>query len=304
LTTATGSDDAGVSSAAVQVVGIVVVHNEDVYVERAVRNVVDFCDRIHIVDHLSNDATPEIVRELAREFDHVDVRRTWDARVGHRVLEPYVGTKTWVIGVDGDELFDPAGLGRLRPQLEGGRYDDAFFLKAHVLNCDRLDVEQGTAAGWMAPPSRPVTKLYNFDAVTSWTNAQDKLEGGTRVHREGFSGDSVRRLFDEFDWDEDPLRMLHLCFLRRSSKDEGDPSRGRLNIAEQQSHRRGVRGAVYRALRRPQPNADLREAAARSGNWKSEKFKKGAYVEVDATPFLARSSGRRAVADPFPSAAP
>lgn len=86
-----------VTSAAVQVVGAVLVHNEDVHVERAVRNVVDLCDRIHVVDHLSNDATPEIVRELAREFDHIDVRRTWDASVSHRVLEPYVGTKTWAI---------------------------------------------------------------------------------------------------------------------------------------------------------------------------------------------------------------
>lgn len=280
-----------VPSAAVQVIGLVLVHNEDVHVERAVRNVVDFCDRIHIVDHLSNDETPEIVRELAREFDHIDVRRTWDARVSHRVLEPYVGTKTWVIAVDGDELFDPAGLVRLRGQLEEGRHDDAFLLKAHVLNCDQLDVDRRTAAGWMAPPSRPVTKFYNLYAFTSWTNAPEKLEGGARVYRAGFNGESWRYLANEFEWDEDPLRMLHLCFLRRSSRDEGDPTRGRLNIAELQTYRRGLRGAVYRALRRPQPNPDLREAVARSGNWKSEKFKKGDYVEVDAAPFLARSNG-------------
>src|SRR5262249_1205036 len=108
---------------------MVVVHNEDVHVDQAVRNIVDFCDRIHIVDHLSDEATAEIGRGLAGGFAHVDVRRTWDARVAHRMLETYVGTRTWVIAVDGDELYDPAGLELLRSQLEEGRYDDAFFLK-------------------------------------------------------------------------------------------------------------------------------------------------------------------------------
>jgi glycosyltransferase involved in cell wall biosynthesis len=272
----------------VQVVGIVVVHNEDIYVDLAVRNVVNFCDRIHIVDHLSNDGTSEIVAELAREFDHIDTRRTWDSRVAHRLLEPYVGTKTWVIAVDGDELFDPAGLEALRPLLEEGRYDDAFFLKAHVLNCDNLDLAGRTASGWMAPPSRPVTKLYNFDAVTLWTGCYDKLEPGTRVFREGFGEDSVRYLARELEWNDDPLRMLHLCFVRRSTADVDDPTLGRKNIAELQTYRRGVRGAVYRWVRRPQPTPDLREAAARSGNWKSEKYRKGPYVQVDASPFLER----------------
>ena len=36
---------------AVQIVGSVLVRNEDVFVERAIRNVAAFCDRIHVVDH-------------------------------------------------------------------------------------------------------------------------------------------------------------------------------------------------------------------------------------------------------------
>ena len=39
-----------------QVVGIVLVSNEDVFVERAIRNMAAFCDRIYAVDHLSSDA--------------------------------------------------------------------------------------------------------------------------------------------------------------------------------------------------------------------------------------------------------
>ncbi|MEI9897647.1 MAG: hypothetical protein WDN28_28255 [Chthoniobacter sp.] len=36
-----------------QIVGITLVRNEDVFVERAVRNAIDFCDRLIIADHYS-----------------------------------------------------------------------------------------------------------------------------------------------------------------------------------------------------------------------------------------------------------
>jgi hypothetical protein len=48
-----------------KIIGSVLVRNEDLYVEQAIRNVVDFCDRIHVVDHVSDDGTSEIVRALA-----------------------------------------------------------------------------------------------------------------------------------------------------------------------------------------------------------------------------------------------
>ena len=59
-----------------QIVGSVLVRNEDVFVEQSIRNVVAFCDRIHAVDHVSTDRTWEILRSLAQEFDHLDVRRS------------------------------------------------------------------------------------------------------------------------------------------------------------------------------------------------------------------------------------
>src|SRR5918996_5027958 len=97
-----------------RVVGSVLVHNEDVFVEQAIRNAVSFCDRIHAVDHMSSDGTWEILRALSNEFDHVAVRRARHSRVSHEVLEPYVGTDTWVLRIDGDELYDPDRLVELR----------------------------------------------------------------------------------------------------------------------------------------------------------------------------------------------
>ena len=74
----------------VRIVGSVLVRNEDVHIERAIRNVADACDRIHVLDHLSNDRTPEILAGLSSELEHLEVRRSADAGDSHRDLEQYV----------------------------------------------------------------------------------------------------------------------------------------------------------------------------------------------------------------------
>src|SRR5262249_20215657 len=112
-------DDGGALavSIAVQIVGVVLVRNDDLYVERAIANVAAFCDRIHAFDHVSTDRTWDVLQRLAREYDHIDARRTHHAADSHQALEHYAGTRTWVFGVDGDELYDQARLRDFRAQL-------------------------------------------------------------------------------------------------------------------------------------------------------------------------------------------
>jgi Glycosyl transferase family 2 len=271
-----------------QIVGSVLVRNEDVFVERAIRNVAGFCDRIHAVDHVSNDRTWGILRSLAGEVDHLDVRRSRDSADAHRLLAPYAGTDTWVIGVDGDELYDPDGLERLRAALLAGAHADVFRLKAHVLNCDELDEAAGTASGWLAPPSRPVTKLFNFGAVESWRHSPDPLQGGDVVFRDGFHWESRRDLADEATWQMDPLRCLHLCFLRRSTLEPDDRRGGRTNLDESREFDRGALGRMKRLVRRPQPAPRVAQLARAGKNWKREWYARGERVTVDASPFLPR----------------
>ena len=269
-----------------QIIGSVLVRNEDVFVEQAIRNVTAFCDRIHVVDHVSDDGTWEIVRSLAREFDHVDVRRSRNSADAHRLLEPYAGTETWVIGVDGDELYDPGGLARLRDDLLAGAHGDAFRLKAHVLNCDDLDVERRTASGWLAPPSRPVTKLFNFAAVESWTNSPDPLQSGDVAFRPGYHWESRRDLADDTTWATDPLRCLHVCFVRRSSRDPD--ARTRRNLDESREFDRGPVGTLKRRVRRPRPAPHIVALQQQGKDWKREWYARGVRVTVDARPFLGR----------------
>ena len=275
-----------------RIVGSVLVHNEEVFVEHAIRNAVAFCDRIHAVDHMSSDGTWEVLRSLAREYDHVDVRRARHSRVSHEVLEPYAGTDTWVLRIDGDELYDPDGLAELRDTMNAGAYREVFRILGNVLHAVELDPLRQTASGYLSPPSRPISALYNFGAVESWTDSPQRLHAGRAVFRPGYEWSTVDRLYQRFDWNESPLRCLHTCFLRRSAGDEsGSP---RPNLGELGMYRRSPLGVGERLLRRVlrRPAGDPRLVALRSGgsSWKLEKYRRGELATVDVSPFLSEDA--------------
>ena len=267
----------------VQIIGSVLVRDEDVFVAHAIRNLSAFCDRIYAHDHMSRDRTWDILRSLSRELDHLEVRRTRRAGDSQTPLEPYAGTRTWVLGVDGDELFDPEGLVRLRGQFLAGAHEDVFRLKAHVLNCEELDSGGRTASGYMAPPSRPITKLFNLAAVTSWTGCSHRLHDGHAVFRPGYDMESLRYLYDSTSWDNAPLRCLHVCFIPRST--EENSGSGRLNPVEIGSYDRTALGWLKRKLR-PHGAPGMAELHRAGRNWKREWYARGERMTVDATPFL------------------
>jgi hypothetical protein len=263
-----------------KIVGIVLVHNEDIFVERAIRNVAAFCDRIYAVDHVSSDRTWDVLRSLAREYDHLDVRRTHHAADSHKLVEPFAGRETWIFGVDGDELYDPARLARFRIDLLGGVYDEAFKVASNVLNCVELDRGHATATGYLSPPSRSITKLYNFSALESWTgDGAERLHGGKPVFRPGYDERAVDNIGERLSWDESPLRCLHTCFLRRSTTDPDSASTDPRPILEETAmHDRSWRGRLKQRLRGRNPP----DVSA----WKREKYMRGELVTVDASPFF------------------
>jgi hypothetical protein len=264
-----------------RIVGIVLVRNEDVFVERAIRNVAAFCDRIHAVDHVSTDGTWDILRRLAGDYDHLDVHREHHAARSHEIIEPYAGTETWMFGVDGDELYDPTRLGAFREQLLAGAYGDVFKIASNVLNCVELDRERSLASGYLSPPSRSITKLYNFAALESWTSdGAERLHGGRMVFRDGYDEHAVDNIGERLSWEETPLRCLHACFLRRSHADPepSGPPTGRPILEETAMQDRSRLGRLKRRLRgRPAPDVS---------SWKAEKYMRGELVTVDASPFL------------------
>lgn len=250
------------------------VRNEDRFVGWAVRSAIDFCDEFLVCDHGSTDATPDILARLAGEFaPKLRVHRIRHSGESHRLIQPYAGTDTWVFGVDGDEIYDPAGLARLRARLEAGEFAGSWALFGNVLNVRRLDPAAGRAEGHLAPPCRSMTKLYNFAAITAWTGRiVERLHGGRIDFRPGFDATLRRALHDEAAWPAADFRCLHLCFLPRSSR-EASSAAPRPNIMDRHALTAGK--ILRRLLGRPPVD------------WKEQKYARGPLVSEDITAFLA-----------------
>ncbi len=257
-----------------QIVAIMLVRNEDQFLRRAALNILGFCDRVLIADHQSTDGTAEVCAELARGSGKVEVHRIRDPRESHELLVPLANTKTWVFGVDGDEIYDPAGLAKVRARLHAGEWDKWWVVFGNVLNCDALDEAARTASGWFAPPCRSMTKLYNFAAVESLDPAtKHRLHGKANVFNPGWDGVKSRwELYKEVAWEDSEFRALHTCWMPRSSLDENTSRR---NVTESLGLRNRVRAAFARLTGRKTES-----------DYKAEKYRRGERATVDASAFL------------------
>ncbi len=260
-----------------RIVGIVLVRNEDRFVRQAVENSRSFCDEMMLVDNGSTDGTPAILESLAAKDPRASLHSIRHPAESHDLLKKFVGTSTWVFAVDGDEIYDPHGLVKFRSMVTRGDFQSHWMVLGNVLHCEELN--QDTATGWLAPPSRSITKFYNFSAIDSWDgDTPERLHGGNPVFRRGYSENDKRRLETEFSWDQAPLRCLHTCFMKRSGSDAGIDSRE--NIME--TYRGGLTNWIRRSVRRiaGRPEKSL---------WKQERYARGERVTVDARPFFGGS---------------
>jgi hypothetical protein len=258
------------------VTGIVLARNEERYIETAVRNAAGFCDRMLLCDHRSSDGTAGILRGLSAELPSADFHALAEPRESHELLKPLCGSATWIFAVDGDEIYDPTGLGRLRRRIESGEFDRVWTVFGNVLNVTSLAPDGSSAQGHLSPPCRSMTKLYNFAAIESWNgNCPERLHGGQPVFRKGFSATDRRYLHEQVSWDEADFRCLHLCFLPRSTVDS---TQMRRNIME--TYGSGWRDRLRFAMRR------LLSRGRASSRWKQERYRRGPEVTVDASPFF------------------
>jgi glycosyltransferase involved in cell wall biosynthesis len=259
-----------------RIVGIALLRNEEKYVARSIRNAAGFCDEMLLCDHRSSDRTPQILGELAAELPRVTVHRLQHPRESHDLIKPHVGANTWILGVDGDEIYDPAGLARLRSRILSGEFKDSWTVFGNVLNVTHFFPASMEAAGHLSPPCRSMTKLYNFAAIESWDgDCVERLHGGDPVFRRGYAATSRRYLHDETPWEAADFRCLHLCFLPRSSAVDVDSRR---NIME--TYGRGPTGRLMmRVMNFFNPS--------RRSRWKNEKYRRGPETRVDVRPFFS-----------------
>lgn len=261
---------------AARIVGISLVRNEDLFVETAVRNAAAFCDEFYVADHGSTDRTTTIVRALADRPPKIHLHSIRHPSESQNLIRPFAGSRTWIFGVDGDEIYEPDRLARLREKILSGVFDRHWMLFGNVLHVTRLDEDRRTASGHFAPPCRSMTKLYNFNAIESWDGyTPERLHGGTVRFRSGYSREDRRMLHEEVPWPEADFRCLHLCFLKRSSRDHENTARR--NIIETFGPTR--LHTLWYALSRMagfQKNAE----------WKRSRYMRGPEVNVPAKTFF------------------
>lgn len=264
-----------------QIVASVLICNEDKYIERVIRNIVDFCDKVIITDHQSKDRTFDICRQLAAEFPKIELHRIQKLGESSQVLTPYYGTNTWVFVVDGDEIFDPAGLQEMRSRLLAGEFSDSWNIFANTLHCTKLDLQTRKAWGHLAPPARAGARLFNFSIIDDWQDYGERLHGDKIVFKAGYHLGLRRYLHRELDWDTSYFRYVHTSFLPRSSMDKNSLLKTRLNADE-----------VDRINAQPNQILKLyswlktRFQHFRGRDWKNKKYRQGPLLEKDVSAFF------------------
>lgn len=263
-----------------RIVGIVLVRNEDRFIEQVVKNITEFCDHILLVDHGSSDKTVAILGRLQQQYPKkFSLHQIAHPRESQELLKPLIGTKTWVFGVDGDEVYDPTRLAIFRQRLLSGSFDDSWMILGNVIHCDELHLSSCVASGYATPPSRSITKLYNFFAIDTWEgNTPERLHGGTPRFRAGFTEQKKRSLQHEYSWADAPLRCLHLCFIRRSSSHH---SAMRQNIMETLA-----RGKIYRCYKQVEVFLQKIFHQPEHSSWKQKHYARGERVTVDVRSFF------------------
>jgi len=223
-----------------QIIGIVLFRNEDRFLNQAISNFCDLCDQVFLFNNGSEDRSMQIAKEWDGKRDHVYAYDVNDPSYTQYCLLPYINTPTWVLAVDGDEVYDPFRLKTLLGELREGKYKESFQVMGNVLHCEDIDTSVMKASGYLARPSRSMTKLYNFSAIRSWEGPwQERLHGGKVHFNTGYDSSCKLEWQYEKSWDESLFRCLHMVFLSRSSLDGNEEAQyGRPNIAEKMSYSR------------------------------------------------------------------
>lgn len=261
-----------------QIIGICQVRNEDVFLNQALVNIQEFCDYIIVADHQSKDKTANIVQQRMKLSPKLRYHSVSHPSEAHDLIRGYANTESWVFPVDGDELYDPVRLSELKAQMIKGEFNAYRQIYGHSLHCISIDQEKKIARGYMSPPNRTVTKLYNFGALIDWAGpCSERCHGGSIVYKKGYSEQSNLNMMDTFLWEKSPFRLLHACFLRRSSLEQEHGNTIRYNPFELHAMSRYVRWLYnFRQL--------LKLPAV--SNYKQERYMRGALTDCDVSNFF------------------
>lgn len=269
-----------------QIIGLMLVKNEDRFVGQALLNILGFCDHIIVLDNHSCDRTAEILRGLkARIGGKIEVHRIAHVSESHAYVVPFLGTRVWMLAIDGDEIYDPQGLIRLRHRLLKGEFDSYWRIYGHVLNVAKWRVGAKIAKGYTSPPGHPMTKLYNLEAFLEWVDADQRFHGGRiRLKDAWDEKKGVYAFFHHQEWGLSDFRCLHMVFLKRSSLQWGRSKWSPADVL----HRQVIGGTLWAQCKLLIYNFWI-EVRHKTG--KDIAYRRGPLVERSTKSFFSKADG-------------
>ena len=209
------------------IIGVTHVKNEDVWIGAAIRSLSSFCDDFLVIDNGSTDDTVDIVNSFG-----IEVVRIEDMRHSHELIHQYIGKDVWIQGFGGDEVYYKDGLVELRKRIMGGELDNTFQVYPWFFHVTHIDDTMTHATGYLAPPSHPPGKLYNFSNLDAWQSERKNhmfLEPGRKIKQGVLAKDTS---YHNIPWYDSDYKCLHTRFLRRSSIEPEQEVGGKLNPAD------------------------------------------------------------------------
>ena len=184
-------------------------------------------------------------------------------------IEPYAGTTPGCSASTATSSTTPPGSPAFARSCSAARYDSVFKVASNVLNCVELDPGAQRARGYLSPPSRSITKLYNFAAIESWHgDGSERLHGGTIVFRPATTS---RPSTTSASGSRGTKRRCAVCTVafsgaRASTAEPDDPSRRPIleetRLAGPQLARRPQAAAATAVSRRTHPRGSGRSTCA------------------------------------------
>jgi len=225
-----------------EIVGLAICKNEDLWIHHAVSNVLGFVDRLTVIDNDSTDGTMDILRGFGSAITVEHVHGLDGLRSVHgKFIEPLAGKDIWMFAVDGDEVFDPVGLSTMRTLLKAGEFNRWWHLRGRFFHATEMDIAKRTAKGHH-----------------------------TRMYKHPFTG-KVNSAYTDYDWEDCPLRCMHMRHLRRSTQELEATAGCRLGMSDQ----------LGRGSRADRGGRDDRSYRL--------KYRKGEIAQIGTVPFFGNS---------------
>ena len=261
-----------------QIVGICLVKNEEHFIAWVLLNAVEFCDKILVIENQSEDRTPIIVKQIASQYNHVELISVKDGNNTHKYVEKYAGTSTWIFRIDGDEVFDPLALQRMRKRLLSGEFDNYWLVAASTLHVLGIDFSESIAYGFSPPGAHELQNLYNFNAIESWEpGRRERLHGHSNIaFRTGYSLNSINSVWKQQNWKTSDFRAMHMCFMPRSPldgkfSDKDDRWGTRTSVADMRLSRR-IKRSISKKYANKLDRKNLRYSKGQVSQLKFENF--------------------------------